>query len=197
VRAGGREIARIPVAKPAYMHSFALTERFAVLTEQPFTVDPLKLVTDWEPYIRTFRWDGSAPTRLHVVDLERGGVRATLETDALFTFHHVNAFDHGDRVVVDLLAYDDPTVIDALYLKTLRAAKLKTIPAPGVRRLTLDLGRRRVTSRALWDGNMELPRVSYGAVNGRSRPYVYGVGVRDPQSERLPRPARQARRAQR
>lgn len=178
VRAGGRELARIPVAKPAYMHSFSLTERYAVLTEQPFTVDPLKLVTDWEPYIRNFRWDGSSPTRMHVVDLRSGAVQ-TLETDALFTFHHVNAFDDGGKVVVDLLAYPDPTVIDALYLKTLRAATLKTIPAPGVRRLTLDLAKRRVTSRALWDGNMELPRVAYGAVNARPYRYVYGVGVRD------------------
>ena len=179
VRSGGRELARIPVTKPAYMHSFSLTERFAVLTEQPFAVDPMKLVTDWEPYIRNFRWDGSAPTRMHVVDLERGGVRATLETDAFFTFHHVNAFDDGDRITVDLLAYDDATVIDALYLKKLRDLSVKRVPAATPRRLTLDLAKNRVTSRELWDGAVELPRVDYGAVNARPYRYVYGVGVRD------------------
>src|SRR3712207_6835337 len=142
VRAGGRELARIPVAKPAYMHSFALTQEHVVLTEAPFTVDPLKLVTDWEPFIRNFRWNGSDATPLHVVSLSSGRVVATLETDPFFVFHHVNAYeDARGRIVMDLLAYPDPSVIDALYLKTLRAASLKRIPAPRVRRLTLDLGR--------------------------------------------------------
>jgi carotenoid cleavage dioxygenase-like enzyme len=122
VKTGGREVARIPVAKPAYMHSFAMTERHVVLAEAPLTVDPLEAVTNWQPFIRNYRWDGSQPARLHVVSLATGRVRATLETDPFFAFHHVNAFDDGDdRVVVDLLAYDDASVIDALYLDRLRA----------------------------------------------------------------------------
>jgi carotenoid cleavage dioxygenase-like enzyme len=186
VRAGGRELARIKEPRPAYMHSFAITERHVILTEAPFRVDPLKLITDWEPYIRNFRWDGSQPTRLHVVSLETGRVKATLETDPFFTFHHVNAYEDGDdRIVVDLLAYDDPSVIDALYLKTLRSGKLKNVPAAKMRRLTLDLGRRRVRSRELWDGSMELPRVAYGAVNARPYRYAYAVGLRDPRRSRF------------
>ena len=186
LRANGRELARIPVTKPAYMHSFALTERYAILTEAPFTVDPLKLVTDWEPYIRNFRWDGKAATRLHVIELATGAVRATLETDALFTFHHINAYENSeDEIVVDLLAYEDPTVIDALYLKTLRANSLKSIPAPKPHRLTLDLGRKRVTARDLGDETFELPRISYGMHNTKPYRYAYGVGVRDRRRSRF------------
>jgi carotenoid cleavage dioxygenase-like enzyme len=49
-----------------------------------------------------------------------------------------------------------------------------------VKRLELDVDRRRVRARDLWDGNLELPRVAYGAVNARPYRYTYGVGVRDP-----------------
>jgi beta,beta-carotene 9',10'-dioxygenase len=185
VRSGGRELARIPAARPAYMHSFALTQRYVVLAESPFTVDPLKLVTDWEPFIKNYRWNASEPTRLHVVALDTGRHVATLETDPYFTFHHVNAYDDGDRVVVDALAYPDHTVIDALYLKSLRGNGLRRIPSPRPLRLELDLARKRVRRRELWDGNLELPRIAYGQVNARDYRYVYGCSLRDPSRSRF------------
>ena len=39
-----RVVAEMPVDKPAYMHSFAMTERYLVLTEFPLVVDPLRLM---------------------------------------------------------------------------------------------------------------------------------------------------------
>ena len=41
-----RVIAEMPVDKPAYMHSFAMTERYLVLTEFPLVVDPLRLMLE-------------------------------------------------------------------------------------------------------------------------------------------------------
>ena len=53
-----------------------------------------------------------------MVDRETGALRGTYETEAFFCFHHVNAFERADgsELVVDLIAYDDPSIIDALYL---------------------------------------------------------------------------------
>ena len=38
----------------------------------------------------------------------------------MFCFHHVNAFEDGDDLTVDLLAYDDASVVRALTLDRLR-----------------------------------------------------------------------------
>jgi carotenoid cleavage dioxygenase-like enzyme len=177
LKRGSKELARVPVAKPAYMHSFALTSRYAVLTEAPFVVEPVKLVTDWEPFIRNYRWTSGEPTRFHVIDLSTGRLRATLETDPFFVFHHVNAFDDGaGRLVVDLLAYRDASVIDQLYIKKLRARE--NPEAPRLTRFSLDLGRKRVESDVITEVRMELPRVAYGRANARSYRYAYGVGLR-------------------
>ena len=136
-----RLLASIPRAEPAYMHSFGLTERYVILTESPFVVDPLKIITDWEPFIRNFRWKPSRGTTFHVVDRRSGRV-TRLETDPLFTFHHVNAFERNGKIHLDLCGYDDPDVIDALYLERLRGHG-RPAPLAELRRYELDLGRGR------------------------------------------------------
>ncbi len=172
-----RLLASIPRPEPAYMHSFGLTERYVILTESPFVVDPLKIITDWEPFIRNFRWKPSRGTTFHVVDRRSGRVRR-LETDPLFTFHHVNAFERNGKIHLDLCGYDDPDVIDALYLERLRG-RGRPAPLAELRRYELDLGRGRVRMRKLAEEPIELPRINYGHANARPYRFAYGISMRD------------------
>jgi beta,beta-carotene 9',10'-dioxygenase len=58
-----------------------------------------------------------------VIDKETGAIVRRAETEACFSFHHVNAFKEDGAVVLDLVAYPDARIIDALYLDELRAGK--------------------------------------------------------------------------
>jgi carotenoid cleavage dioxygenase-like enzyme len=110
------EIARIPVDEPAYVHSVGLTDRYVVLPEVPFTADPRRFLRPGvEAFVDAFRWDESRPTRFHVVDRDDGSVR-TVDAPPFFFFHTVNAFEPADRdgVVVDLVAFEDASIVDAL-----------------------------------------------------------------------------------
>ena len=60
-------IASQPVREPAYMHSFGLTERWIVLAEYPFMVNPLRLATSGRPYIENFRWKPELRHPIHPV----------------------------------------------------------------------------------------------------------------------------------
>ncbi len=159
------------------MHSFGLTERYVILTESPFVVDPMKIITDWEPFIRNFRWKPSRGTTFFVVDRRSGRV-TRLETDPLFTFHHVNAFERNGKINLDLCGYDDPDVIDALYLERLRGHG-RPAPLAELRRYELDLGRGRVRMRPLAEESIELPRINYGRANARPYRFAYGISMRD------------------
>jgi carotenoid cleavage dioxygenase-like enzyme len=172
-----RLLAAIERKEPAYMHSFGLTERHVVLTESPFVVDPLKIITDWEPFIRNYRWEPARGANFHVVDRRTGRV-TRLETDPLFTFHHVNAFERDGKIFLDMCGYDDPGVIDALYLDKLRGRR-RPAPLAELRRYELDLGRKRVRMRPLAEHSIELPRINYGRANGRPYRYAYGISIRD------------------
>ncbi len=108
-----------------------------------------------------------------MIDRHAGGVVADLETDPFFVFHHINAFERGGRIHLDVCAHKDNRAIDSLYLKRVRSAK-RRLPSTTVRRLELDLDRRRVHRHELGP-DLELPRTDYARVNGRAYRYVYGI----------------------
>jgi carotenoid cleavage dioxygenase-like enzyme len=172
-----REVAKLGVREPAYMHSFALTDRYAVLFEQPLVVNPLKLALGKRSFIESYEWKPERGTRFLVIDRETGALRSTVEADAFFTFHSVNAFEEGGELVVDLVAYDDASIIDDLLLDKLR--RRGAPPARGsLRRYRLPLDGGAASREDLSDEGMELPRISYRARNGRDYRYVYAVGQR-------------------
>lgn len=173
-----RILATIPEGQPGYMHSFALTARHAILAEFPFRLDPLETALHWKPIIENFAWHAGQPARFHVVDRGTGRVR-TLETEPYFAFHHVNAFEAGGRLWLDVCAYPDPGIIRSLYLDKLRGPAHR-VPQAELRRYELDLGTGRVRHRRLSDVPIELPRINYERVNARAYRYAYGTGLRDP-----------------
>ncbi|MFE5891061.1 carotenoid oxygenase family protein [Streptomyces sp. NPDC056462] len=169
-------IGRHPVTRPGYMHSFAITGRYVVLAEFPLTVNPLALILSGRPFIENYRWDPEQGTRFIVFDQREGGVRGVYETTACFAFHHINAWedeDHDGDLVLDLCAYSDASVIDALYLDRLRAGRGVPVSYPTRFRIGLRTGR--VESERLAEESMELPRIAYERHNGRAYRYAYGV----------------------
>jgi carotenoid cleavage dioxygenase-like enzyme len=171
-----RVIAKLPVQRPAYMHAFGMSGRHLILAEYPLRANPLKLAFSGKPFIQNYVWDGRESTRFQVVDRETGTLRGTYETDAFFCFHHVNAFerDGGRELVLDLIAYDDPAIIDALYLD--EHGPRGTIPPARLRRYTIDLDGGGVRSEALAEGSLELPRIDYARRNAHDYRYAYFAG---------------------
>jgi beta,beta-carotene 9',10'-dioxygenase len=101
-------------------------------------------------------------------------VARTAGSRAVFAFHHVNAFDEGDEVVVDLAAFRDSGVINRLYLERLRSAE--RVAATG------KLTRFRIGSRedapdeTLSEARIEIPRMNDRRCTGRRYRYVYVAG---------------------
>lgn len=175
-RSGRRvPIAELPVREPSYMHSFGLTEHYLVLAEFPLLLNPLKLLLSGRPFIENYRWKPERGTRFHVVDRRTGKLHRSVVAEPFFAFHHVNAFEQDGEVVVDLVAFDDPSVIDDLYLAPLRGEEPFEHALPQLRRYHLidEVVEAEVLSRDAF----ELPRINYAANNERAYRYVYGAGL--------------------
>lgn len=171
-----RMIASLPVREPAYMHSFGLSERWLVLTEFPFVVNPLALALSGRPYIENFRWKPEQGTRFTLVDRVSGEATGGFQADACFAFHHVNAYEEEDgEVIVDLCAYPDAGIVEDLYLDRLRTGKPV---APGsLIRFRLCPIDRSVRREQLAEQSIELPRINYRRCNERCYRYVWGNGT--------------------
>jgi len=164
------------VNQPCYMHSFALTERYAVLTDQPLTVNPMELLVSGRPFIENFRWRDDRGTRFLVFDRGDGSLVGTYETEPFFTFHHVNAFERGGEVVIDACTYDDAGIVEALYLERLRAGEPP--PQSRMRRYRIDLVSGRAERETEFGTSMELPRIDYRRRNGRDYRFAWGASAR-------------------
>lgn len=181
VQEGAREttLVEIPVERPAYMHSFGMSAKSLVLVEGPLVVDPLLMMLVNAPFIQNFRWRPERGTLVRAFDKETGAERGVWRLPALFSFHHVNAFEAERALVVDLVAYDDARVIDELYLDRLRREAPPTIAGRLVR-LTLPTDGGEPDVRVLSDTPIELPRIDYERRAGEPYRIVWGASASAP-----------------
>jgi beta,beta-carotene 9',10'-dioxygenase len=181
---------------PAYMHSFALTPHYVVLTEFPLRVNPLSFFRPGRQpaFIEQFEWQPDRGTRIVVLDRTSGDVVADPVADPVFGFHHVNAFerDGGTEIVFDLETVPDAAGIGDLYLESVREGDLDAM-AGRLERFTVDLGDVRGGGRSgragasvrremLYADGTALPTAS-PARWCRSHRYVYAMSMAQPVSD--------------
>jgi carotenoid cleavage dioxygenase-like enzyme len=169
-------LTEIPVNRPAYMHSFGMTDHYLVLTEFPLVVNPLKLLLGGKPFIRNYRWEPERGVRFHVVDKEKRKVVKEARGDAFFAFHHVNAFEEADEIFVDIVAYPDSTIIDQLYLSYLRSAEPVTATGKLMRYRIELRGSPEIRDETLSEARVELPRINYRQRVGKPYRFIFGAG---------------------
>ncbi|XP_060080497.1 carotenoid-cleaving dioxygenase, mitochondrial-like [Ylistrum balloti] len=135
---------------PGYYHSFAVTENYYVFVEQPLVINVLKILT---ARIRGLRipdcldyWPDEKAI-FHVIDKATGepvNQSFVYQSDAFFTFHHVNAYEDGDSLVLDLCSYKDAQIIKKVYMKDFSKDRvdetLKHLPKAILSRFVLPLG---------------------------------------------------------
>ncbi|MFB6169154.1 MAG: carotenoid oxygenase family protein [Haloferacaceae archaeon] len=170
-------VARVGVDRPSYVHSFALTPRYAVVTLSPFVTRPRDLLLA-DTFLDAFSWRPERGTRFLVVDRETGDV-SRLRTDPFLVFHHAAAFEADDRITLDLVAHPDHRAVTGLSLAALRSGR-PDLPAGRLRRFRLDLADGTVTSRTLHEGAVEFPTLDYGAAVRDGQHRVVYLAATDP-----------------
>jgi carotenoid cleavage dioxygenase len=128
-----------------------------------------------------FRWMPEAGSRLGVMQRNgRDAVMVWTTMDPSYVFHVLNAFDDGDRTVLDVLRYD---------------AVFETAPGepisrhlPSLHRWTIDPASNRVREEALDDTPVEFPRIDPNVAGTKQR-YGYcarlGADPNEPATEGL------------
>lgn len=157
-----------------YIHSFGLTERSSIIIDHPLRVRAHRLLWSNRGVIESFRWQPEKGTRLVVMDLHDGRMHEH-ETDTLFCFHTVHAFETAEATVLDLIAYPDASLIAGLALPTFAEG------FPGAEsfltRLSIDRRSGNVTRQRLNDTSFELPQVDWDYVGSGEQQFVFGAAL--------------------
>ncbi len=159
---------------PPYIHAFAVTEQYAVVPEAPFGVDFRRLLVD-SPRGGTFL-DAFAPRettpRFHVLDRTTGEHVAAVRADPFFIYHFANAYEDGNTIIVDCVAFSDTAAITGLTLANLRSAD-PDLPCGDFVRFRLPLRGGSAQRELLFRGPCEFPTIHYNRYNGRRYRYAY------------------------
>ena len=172
-----KKLGAVNTDKPAYMHSFAMTENYVIVTAFPLVVNPLSLLFWLKPFIENFNWEPNRGTPFYVFNRHTGEFIGKYECEPFFAFHHVNAFERDNEIVMDIVAYPDADIITHYYIKRLKEKSL-SLPHGTMQRFTLPLNGKRVRSEQISDVCIELPHFDYPNYKTRSDyRYVYGIGL--------------------
>lgn len=151
-------IAKIPVERPAYMHSFALTEHYVVLVEFPFIVNPLNLMLKKKPFIFNYKWTPKNGTTFYIVSRSTGEV-SKIKGDPFFAFHHVNAFDKDGKIFIDIVTHPNADIIDVITERITDKNKIKESEKTTLERFTISMANQTLSREVLFNQSTEMPRV--------------------------------------
>lgn len=130
-------LATIPSRWPlsiCYMHSFSITQNYFILVEQPLSIFlptvPINQLCGEKPIASCLRYYPEEDTLFHVISRHpsksTGKERRVFRAPSLFFLHTINAFEMRDVdtadtfIIVDICCYDDPAMIDCMYVDALK-----------------------------------------------------------------------------
>ncbi|XP_077105855.1 carotenoid-cleaving dioxygenase, mitochondrial-like isoform X2 [Ranitomeya variabilis] len=135
--------------KPAYYHSFGMSENFVVFVEQPLRLNIMKILMGQirgKAMSQSLSWEPQLNTVFHVINKHSGEKHsATFHTKAFATFHQINAYEDQGCIVLDLCCQDDGAAMATYQLENLRKSGddlnkiLRQIAKPYPRRFVLPL----------------------------------------------------------
>ena len=152
----------IPVKGATMMHDFALTATRAVFMDLPVVFDMFRGLRGAMPFV----WKPSYGARLGIVSRTDASIPVQwIEIDPCYVFHVANAYDDGDRIVLDVAHYNE------LWRKNGDVFDPTTM-----RRWTIDPKAGTVTNALIDERSVEFPRIDERRT-GRAHRYIYTIGV--------------------
>ncbi|WP_017314235.1 carotenoid oxygenase family protein [Mastigocladopsis repens] len=91
----------------AFIHDFAITPNYCIFFQNPVTFNPIPFVLGMRGAGECVKFQPHQPTRIVIISRnpEQREVKI-LETHSGFVFHHANALEVGDEIVIDSICYE-------------------------------------------------------------------------------------------
>lgn len=167
-----KPIAKIPALFPSYMHSFAMTEHYLILTEFPLIINPLSLMQG-KSLMQSMSWKPEQRSRFLVVNKQSGEIVAHAETDPFFSFHHANAYESGEDLVIDLVAYPDVSMMTEIFPEAPVPSDSQTpYWKSRLMRYRYSLPRNEIVAEIVLEKELEFPRLD-DRLDGKPYRYLY------------------------
>ncbi len=97
----------------AFMHDFAITPHYCIFFQAPIAFNPIPFLLGFKGAGQCLQAKLDQPTQIILIPRNGKDPVQTIPVDSGFVFHHANAFEQGDELVIDSIAYASLPAIDA------------------------------------------------------------------------------------
>lgn len=158
----------VKVAGFCFLHDFVITPNYRVFVQNPFKFKSIPFLFGLATAGACLELDPHKPSQILLVD--RLGNLQTLDTESCFIFHHCNAYEDGDEIILDSVCYPD-------YLKadpnsSFRDVDFSKLPIGQLYRFTINPKLGTVTRRLIMARSCEFPVIAPHYVGQKHR-YAY------------------------
>ena len=110
---------------PSYMHTFAVTDHYIVLIEQCLCISLVQMVQvtlTHGPMTNALIWHGNEPVRFRLIhrDTMREQTNYIYLSPAFFFLHIINAYEHGESLVIDICCYENADMLKCMTIEALQ-----------------------------------------------------------------------------
>jgi len=165
----------------AFIHDFAITPHYCIFFQNPVTFNPLNFLAGTRSAAECIQFHPDKPTKIVLIPRRGAADKAahqttphaqvhTFETLSGFVFHHANAFEEGDEVVIDSVCYEDLPAVEPE--GDFRQTDFDAIAPGHLWRFRVNLQTGTVDRQLLEDRCCEFP-VVHPAKVGRAYRYAY------------------------
>lgn len=156
-----------------YTQNLNLTHHHIIITLCPLVSNSAHIMLKNKPFIQNFQWKPELGTTFIVIERSTGKLLKKYISTPFFTFHQVNAFEHENALILDMISYADNTFIDYFYFDNLQNPK-NSFNSGFLTRYTLPLDNRSVWSEIISGEQLDLPAIN-SQIFTQDYQYVYGA----------------------
>ena len=107
-----------------YVHDFSITENYAILMVFPLFMNPISIING-KGFLPQLEWKKHCNfTQIYVFDLNKKKITFDpltgtsdnvyqFQTSPMWAYHHINAFEKDNTIVVDVNGYETPDIVTA------------------------------------------------------------------------------------
>jgi all-trans-8'-apo-beta-carotenal 15,15'-oxygenase len=155
-------------------HDFAATGRHLVFAFAPQYLSLWQMIARGKPPVASAAWRPERGTEIVVVPIDEPEKAVRFHVDAFLLEHVANAFEGPDgRVVLDCTYYETAAGLED-FVGGLTSGRVGKPLASELRRLTIDVAKRTLTTETVLARPIELPRVS-PRVDAEPHRFVYSA----------------------
>lgn len=166
----------------AFVHDFAITPNYYIFFQNPVSLNPFPFLLGFRSAGQCISFNAKQPTKILLIPRNLAQPMQVIETEPCFVFHHANAYESDDVIVVDSICYAGFPTLDSD--ADFRDVNFATLPEGQLWRFTIQPQTKTATHQVITPQTCEFPTLHPQAV-GQPYRYLY-IGTAEQEQGNAP-----------